>query len=129
MSSDKRALMKSALRQSRRNRNWMGYWLHKQRIREKLKVSEQSRQLAISVSQLVSLSMCMTPRHEHFPDDLHAICQECHVSATLLANLIRKEWALIKTQQSAKPPSSQTGWLMAASETPPPATPESHEPT
>jgi hypothetical protein len=43
MSSDKRALMKSALRQSRRNRNWMGYWLHKQRIREKLKVSEQSR--------------------------------------------------------------------------------------
>ncbi|MFT3883294.1 MAG: hypothetical protein QM703_27025 [Gemmatales bacterium] len=118
MSSDKQALMKSALRKSRKDSSWVGHWLYQQRRREKLKVKEQARQLDISISQLVSLSLCMTPRQEHFQDDLMAISQHCKVTPTLLAGLLRKEWALAQWQGQAKPQANQSGWLMAASETP-----------
>lgn len=127
MSSDKLALMKSALRRSRKDSSWLGYWLHQQRRREKLKVKEQARRLGISISQLVSLSLCMTPRKEHFQDDLQAICQHCKVPLTLLAGLLRKEWAIAQWQGDARPQASQSNWLMAASESPPPPPDESHE--
>lgn len=127
MSSDKQALMKSALRKSRKDNNWLGYWLFQQRRREKLKVKEQARQIDITISQLVSLSLCMTPRMEHFQDDLQAICRHCKVTPTVLAGLLRKEWALAKWQGHAKPQNTQSGWLMAASETPLPPPDESHE--
>ncbi len=127
MNSDKRALMKSALRKSRQESTWLGYWLFQQRRREKLKVKEQARQLDITISQLVSLSLCMTPRQEHFQDDLQAICQHCKVTLTVLAGLLRREQALVQWQTEAKPQNSQSGWLMAASETPPPPPDESHE--
>jgi hypothetical protein len=129
MSSIKRALMKSALRQSRRTSDWMGYWLHRERRREKLKVPEQARRLGITVSQLVSLSLCMPPRKDHFQEDLQAICQACPMNLGLLANLIRKEWTLFEINQPTRPHTSEAGWLMAASETPPTDQPESHEPT
>lgn len=126
MSSDKKALMKSALRKSRKDNNWLGYWLFQQRRREKLKVKDQVKQLGITISQLVSLSLCMTPRKEHFQGDLLAICQHCKVTPTLLAGLLRKELALVEWQGEAKPQANQSGWLMAASETPPPPD-ERHE--
>lgn len=127
MSSDKQALMKSALRRSRKDSSWFGHWLFQQRRREKLKVKQQAKQLGISMSQLVSLSLCMTPRQEqeHFLEDLQAICQHCKVPPTLLAGLLRKEWALAQWQGHAKP--QESGQLMAASETPPPLPPESNE--
>jgi hypothetical protein len=127
MSSDKQALMKSALRRSRKDSSWLGYWLFQQRRREKLKVKEQARQLGISISQLVSLSLCMTPRKEQFQDDLQAICQHCKVMPTLLAGLLKKEWALAQWKEDAKLQASHGGRLMAASETPPSLPDESHE--
>lgn len=127
MSSDKQALMKSAFRRSRKDNRWLGYWLFQHRLREKLNVKDQANQLGINISQLVSLSLCMTPRKEHFQDDLLAICQYCKLTPTVLAGLLRKEWALADWQGDAKPQANQSGWLMAASETPPPAPDESHE--
>jgi hypothetical protein len=119
--------MKSALRRSRKDSSWLGYWLFHQRSREKLKVKEQARQLGISINQLVSLCLCMTPRKEHFQDDIQAICQHCKITATVLAGLLRKEWTLAQWQGDAQTQASQSGWLMAASETPPPPSDESHE--
>lgn len=121
MSSDKQALMKSALRRSRKDSNWLGYWLFQQRRREKLKVKKQADQLGISISQFVSLSLCMTPRKEHFQNDLMAICQHCKVTPTVLAGLLRKEWTLAQWQGDERQQAGPNGRLMAASETPPPS--------
>lgn len=119
MSSDKQALMKSALRRSRKDSSWLGYWLFQQRRRGKMKVKEQARQLGINISQLVSLSLCMTPRIEQFHDDLQAICQHCQVAPTVLAGLLRMEWTLAQWQGDAKQQTGPGGRLMAASEKPP----------
>jgi hypothetical protein len=92
----------------------VGFWLYKQRRREGVKPAEQARRLGVTVRQLISLSLCKTPRRESFAEDNEVVTRHCGVAPTLLADLIKREWTLAQWRQADSP--SGTLGLRAASE-------------
>jgi hypothetical protein len=99
----------------------MGYWLRRHRQTEALTPSQLARRLEVGMEGLALLSLCRTPRDDHFHEDLAVICRRAGAKEAAVAHLLRQEQALAQWAQKAPPPQ---GWLMAASDA---ASPESEE--
>ena len=64
------------------------------------------------------LSLCWTPRPDHFQEDLAVVCRQTGADQVALAALLRQEQGLARWAERAPAPQ---GWLMAASDAPGPA--------
>jgi hypothetical protein len=101
----------------------VGYWLLRHRRAERLRLAELARKLGLAMDGLVLLSLCRTPREDHFREDLEVICRRTGADATALAQVLRQEQALARWADQARPPGrtpATGGWLIAASDAPPP---------
>lgn len=114
---DRKQLWRSVLRQTAQDAVWLGYWLRRHRRTEKRTVSQLARLLGLSVEGLVLLSLCRTPREDHFRDDVQAICHRTGAKESELARILRQEQGLARWAETSSP---AEGWLMAASDAPPP---------
>ena len=114
---DRRLLWKRVLRQTGRDPSRVGYWLRRQRRAEGLGPAGLARVLGIDVEKLVLLSLCLTPRDDHFREDLGVVCRRTGADPAALALLLRQQQALERWAERA--PSSR-GWLAAASDAAPP---------
>jgi len=118
---DRKRLWKSVLRQTAQDAVWLGYWLRRHRRTEKRTISQLAGLLGMSVEGLVLLSLCQTPREDHFREDLQVICHRTGANQGELARILRQEQGLARWAENSSP---AEGWLMAASDTPPPEAPE-----
>jgi hypothetical protein len=114
---DRKRLWKSVLRQTARDDVWLGYWLRRHRRTEKLTASHLAGLLGLSGEGLVLLSLCQTPREDHFREDLQVICRRTGANEGVLARILRQEQGLARWADTSSP---TEGWLMAASDTLPP---------
>jgi hypothetical protein len=121
----RRRLWKSVLQQTARDPIWLGYWLRRHRRTENLTPSRLAARLGLSLEGLIVLSLCRTPRDDHFPEDLDVVCRRTGANEMELARLMRQEQGLARWEQS--PPPAQ-GWLMAASDAPPEPPREADQP-
>jgi hypothetical protein len=122
---DRRRLWKSVSRQTARDPIWLGYWLRRHRRTEELTPSRLAERLGLGLEGLILLSLCRTPRDDHFPEDLDVVCRRTGAKEAELARLIRQEQGLAHWAKS--PPPAQ-GWLMAASDAPPEPPPAEGQP-
>lgn len=110
---------------------WLGYWLKRHQDHEKLDQAKLAKKLGLSMENFVLLWLCRTPRPDHFPNDVRAICQRTGVHEIDLISLLRQEQNVEKLQQAG--PTTARGWLMAASDRPaesgepPPSSEEGHD--
>jgi hypothetical protein len=103
----------------------VGHWLRRHRRAERLRPIELARKLGLAMDGLVLLSLCRTPREDHFREDLEVICRRTGADATALAQVLRQEQALARWAEQACPPGQAQapaagGWLIAAADAPPP---------
>ena len=118
---NRKRLWKSVLLQTAQDAVWLGYWLRRHRSTEKLTASQLAGLLGLSGEGLVLLSLCQTPREDHFREDLQVICRRTGANESELARILRQEQGLARWAESTSP---AAGWLMAASDTSPPQPPE-----
>jgi hypothetical protein len=113
---NRRRLWKSVLRQTANDPIWLGHWLRRHRRSEKLPPSRLAERLGLPLEGLIVLSLCRTPRDDHFHEDLDVVCRRTGANEAELARLLRQEQGLARWEKH--PPPAQ-GWLMAASDAPP----------
>jgi hypothetical protein len=106
-------LWRSVLRQTGRDPAWVGYWLRRYRVHERVGPARLAARLGLDRHGLVLLSLCHTPREEHFRGDLEVICRRTGADEMALAAILRQEQAL---ERWADSPAAPEGWLMAASD-------------
>jgi hypothetical protein len=104
---------RSVLRQTGRDPAWVGYWLRRHRVHERIAPARLAARLGLDLQGLTLLSMCRTPREDHFRDDLEVICRRTGSDEMALAAVLRQEQALARWGESPPRPG---GWLMAASD-------------
>ena len=114
---ERKRLWKSVLRQTGRDPARVGHWLRRHRQAERMSPAELARWLGVSLEGLVLLSLCQTPRHDQFREDLEVICRRTGANESALAQILRRQQALARWTEQA--PTGQ-GWLMAASDAAPP---------
>jgi hypothetical protein len=127
---ERKHLRRSVLRQTGRDPAHLGYWLRRHRRAERLRPSRLARKLGLTMEGLVLLSLCRTPREDCFRDDLEAVCRCTGADAAALAQVLRQEQALAGWAEE-RPPQGQgspQGWLIAASDAPPPEGESPEEP-
>jgi hypothetical protein len=110
---ERRSLWRSVLRQTGRDPAFLGYWLRRHRLSERLTPPHLAGRLGLDLGRLVLLSLCRTPRSEHFRADLTVVCGRTGADAVALARLLRQEQGLARWAEGTAPGS---GWLMAASD-------------
>jgi hypothetical protein len=110
---ERRQLWRSVLRHTGRDPRRVGHWLRRHRRSEGLTPGALARNLGVTVKGIVLLSLCLTPREDHFQDDLGVICTRTGADPVALARLLRQEQALARWEGTAPAPE---GWLMAASD-------------
>jgi hypothetical protein len=111
--ADRRSLWRSVLRRTGRDPAFLGYWLRRHRLSERLSPAHLAGRLGLDLERLVLLSLCRTPRDEQFGTDLAVVSARTGAETTALARLLRQEQGLARWAEGAAPPH---GWLMAASD-------------
>lgn len=113
---DRESLHAAVFRNTAKDPAWVGYWLARHQQTEDLDEEQLAGKLGITMENLVLVCLCRTPRSDQFREDLRIICQRTGASEEALAGMLRQEATLL--HWSEKPPTRETGWLMAASDRP-----------
>jgi hypothetical protein len=110
---DDQFLCRSVLRQTGRDPVWVGYWLRRHRMHERIGPTRLAARLGLDRHGMALLSLCRTPREDHLREDLEVICRRTGADEVALAGILRQEQALARWADSPPQPG---GWLMAASD-------------
>jgi len=111
---EKDSLHAAVFRHTSADPTWLGYWLARHRQTEQLGPQQLAEKLQMPMPNLVLLSLCRTPRPDHFREDLEVVCRRTGAPESILAQILRQKQTLLDWSQGETP--KTTGWLMAASD-------------
>ncbi len=99
---EKAALDDAVFRNTAKNQQFLGFWLNRHMENENLSRQALSKKLGIPGEKLVSLSLCRTPRSDHFAEDVRFVCDHVGAKELVLISLLREEQALIALGEAMK---------------------------
>ena len=84
----------AALRTTSTKPEFVGYWLAKNCLTDKLTPEQLATKLATDLDGFARLSLCRTPHPDTFNADVNAVGNHAGVDVKVLVNVLRQEWAI-----------------------------------
>ena len=84
----------AALRTTATKPEFVGYWLAKNCLTDKLTSEQLATKLATDLGGFARLSLCRTPNPDTFNADVNAVGTHAGVDVKVLVNVLRQEWAI-----------------------------------
>ena len=84
----------AALRTTSTKPEFVGYWLAKNCLTDKLTSEQLATKLTTDLDGFARLSLCRTPHPDTFNADVNAVGNHAGVDVKVLVNVLRQEWAI-----------------------------------